>query len=319
MNNLITSPFNSINDNPASHRSAQGVIYADQIRQKYGNCTINYGGTTITDHNAFDNLWVYHGNDFSGGLNLFGGVYGFGGVDNIVNFSKFKGQVYSIGIPFPAYHEMIESKLKSAEGKDRQIQPEWYDIALNNLKSMHINAKTIKYPNCTKKLVVGDSHSICMYRPGWTVNSIPFKTLNGVLNDGIKSYIDVEYDELELYFGNIDIRHHILRLNIDINHLADRYIEQASALGARIYELLPIEHVSRKLPKSGYYKGQPFYGSWQERTDARNQFNDYIEKNYGIIRWTKKLVNIFNELDFAYMEKPRSIHLSRQYYPHWKG
>ena len=83
--------------------------------------------------------------------------------------------------------------------------------------------------------------------------------------------------------------------------------------------MLPIENESRKIPQSGYYKGQPFYGSWSERNDFRNQFNDYIEKEYGIIRWTQHLYNELGELDFKYMEKPQSIHLSREFYPYWNG
>ena len=83
--------------------------------------------------------------------------------------------------------------------------------------------------------------------------------------------------------------------------------------------MLPIEDVSRRIPQSGYYKGQPFYGSWSERNDARNKFNDYIEKEYGIKRWTGHLFNKEGKLDFKYMEKPQSIHLSREFYPYWNG
>ena len=42
-------------------------------------------------------------------------------------------------------------------------------------------------------------------------------------------------------------------------------------------------------------------------------------KRAKIIRWVNKLTNREGELDFDYMEKPQSIHLSRQYYPHWTG
>ena len=31
------------------------------------------------------------------------------------------------------------------------------------------------------------------------------------------------------------------------------------------------------------------------------------------------LLNKKGELDFDYMEKPQSIHLSREYYPYWTG
>ena len=69
MKNIINCPFIPIAKRNASHRGAQGVMYGDQIRQKYGHCDVNYGGE-ITDHNEYDAMWVYHGNDYSGGLNI---------------------------------------------------------------------------------------------------------------------------------------------------------------------------------------------------------------------------------------------------------
>lgn len=315
MKNIINCPFIPIAKRAASHRGAQGVMYGDQIRERYGHCDVNYGGE-ITDHNSYDALWVYHGNDYSGGLNMFGGVYGFPYVQNTVNFSQFKGKVYSIGMDFPPYHDMIKNKLEAAK---RDVQPEWHEVDLKNLERMFDEAIRVDYPNDTKRLVIGDSHSICMYRPGWTVNSVPFKTLNGALKEGFDTFIPYEVKELECYFGNIDIRHHIIRLGEKVEDLADRYMEEAKKFNAKIYELLPIENESRKIPQSGFYKGQPFYGSWSERNEARNRFNDYIEKEYGIIRWTSHLYNSLGELDFKYMEKPQSIHLSREFYPYWNG
>ena len=79
---IINCPFIPIASRVASHRGAQGVIYADMI----GNCDVNYSGK-IEDHNQYDRMWVYHGNDWNGGMNLFGGVYGFPYVKNTVNFS----------------------------------------------------------------------------------------------------------------------------------------------------------------------------------------------------------------------------------------
>ena len=318
---IINCPFIPIAKRAASHRGAQGVIYGDQIKQEFGQCDVNYGGT-IHNHNVYDTMWVYHGNDWSGGLNMFGGMYGFPYVQNTVNFSKFKGKVYSIGIDFPPYHEMVKSKLESAK---KEVQPEWYDVDLNNLERMYNEAITIKYPHTTKKMVVGDSHAICLYRPGWNVNSIPFKTCNGALSDGLETYVDLDVDQLEFYFGNIDIRHHLCRLEGDLKEnvikLAERYVAEVRNLSvpARIYELLPIENESRKIPKSGWYKGQPFWGSWEERNTARNIFNQYIEDAGLLIKWTDYLINGKGELDFKYMEKPKSIHLSREFYPYWNG
>mgnify|MGYP003637591505 CR=1 FL=1 len=318
MKNLLNCPFIPVTDRLASHRGAQGVIYGDEIREKYGNCDVNYCGQ-IKDHNQYDALWVYHGSDFIGRPNVYGGVYNFPYVENTVNFSKFKGQVYSIGIDFPEYHTMLQKKFDSANERGKAIQPEWHQVDLVNLKRMYDTAIRVDNINPSRKIVIGDSHSICMYRPGWTVNSVPFKTLNGALKEGFDKFIPHEYDELHCYFGNIDIRHHIIRLGESVHDLADRYMEEARKYNAKIYELLPIEHESRQIPQTGFYKGKPFHGSWEERTNARNEFNDYIEKEYGIIRWTNYLLNKDKELDFKYMEKPRSIHLSREYYPYWTG
>jgi len=87
----------------------------------------------------------------------------------------------------------------------------------------------------------------------------------------------------------------------------------------RIYELLPIENESRKIPKSGFYNGKPFSGTWEERNNARKLFNEIIHDSGLGIKWTNYLLNQKGELDFAYMEKPQSIHLSREYYPYWNG
>ena len=322
MRNIINCPFIPIAKRPASHRGAQGVMYGNMIKEKYGHCDINYGGE-IEDHNDYDSLWVYHGNDWSGGINMFGGVYGFPYVKNTVNFSQFKGKVYSIGIDFPPYHQMVKSKLDSAK---KEVQPEWHDVDLENLERMFEEAERIDYPNKTKKLVVGDSHSICMYRPGWTVNSVPFKTLNGALNEGLESFIKIETEgPVEFYFGNIDIRHHVCRLEggweKSVKDLAERYVTEVNNLSVpgRIYELLPIENETRKIPKSGFYNGQPFHGTWEERNNARKLFNEIIHDSGLGIQWTNYLLNKKGELDFDYMEKPQSIHLSRKYYPYWTG
>ena len=218
---------------------------------------------------------------------------------------------------------MVKSKLESAK---KEVQPEWHEVDLDNLKRMYDTAETVIYPNQTKKLVVGDSHSICMYRPGWTVKSVPFKTLNGALVEGLESFIDIETEgPVEFYFGNIDIRHHVCRLEggwqKNVKDLAERYVTEVKNLSVpgRIYELLPIENESRKIPQSGYYKGKPFYGTWDERNSARKLFNEIIhDSGYGI-KWTNYLLNSKGELDFDYMEKPKSIHLSRGSYPYWTG
>ena len=338
MKALVTAPFIPIVPRLASHRSAQGVIYADQIRQTgiYDRVDVNWAGEAVTDHNDYDVVYVYWGSDWTGGLNLFGGIKAFPYAWNIRNFSKFKGKIYSLAIDFPNIDEMIAERIKIGQSKNAEIQPEWLEVDVENLARMRRESTTVRFPLVTDKVVIGDSHSICMHRPGWTVNSVPFKTLNGALNTGLQTFIEevTSIDNVysaEFYFGNIDVRHHLCRIEgvpaLNARGLAHRYVEAITALPIKdkaIYELLPLENESRKLPQTGYYKGKPFWGTWQERQNVRSIFNDNCEalcQKAGIrfIRWTNYLLNDKGELDFKYMEKPHSIHLSREFYPYWNG
>jgi len=327
---IIDCPFISMSDKPTSHRGSQGVIYMDMIKQTGVDMTGNFSGK-ISDLNEYDTLYVYHGNDFTGGVNLFGGMKSFPYVENTRNFSKFKGKVVSLAIDFPPYHEILEKRINHYLENDKELHPAWLEVDLKNLKRMYDEAITVKYPNLTNKIVVGDSHSICMYRPGWNVNSIPFKTLNGILNSGLESTLDdfSEISQLEFYFGNIDIRHHLCRIEgshiQNTKDLVARYVKAVEALpydDLGIYEPLLIEHPSRKLPKTGYYKGHPFYGTWEQRDECRKIFLDELDRltsRAKVIRWTNHLANSQGELSFDAMEKPGSVHLSRAYYPHWTG
>jgi len=328
---LVTTPMAPISERISSHRAAQAVIYADQIASKGYDVTINFGGK-IDNYNDWDILAVYHGNDWGGTVNMFGGVKAYAAIDQIVNLSKFKGEVWSLAIDFPDYAGMIKPRVD----KEPDAHPAWKNVDWENLSKMVTSSLKIHTNDFVEsgKLAFGDSHAISMYRTGWEVNSVPFKTLYGALDMGLKEFvIDDEYQELEVYFGNIDIRHHLLRQpdpKKATQELVCRYVKQAKELREsvkadviRIWEPLPIENESRKLPKTGYYKGTPFYGSWTERNEIRKVFVEELLSNsidgVDIFRWTDKLLNEKGELDFEAMEKPQSVHLSRASYPHWSG
>jgi hypothetical protein len=331
----------------ASHRAAQGVIYADMVREATGDeVVVNFGGHVCKDFNEFDKVYVYHGNDWSGGLNLYGGTEGFPYAWNFRNLTLFRGEVISLGIPFPDYHKQLQEKLEQDRGNGRTPKPEFDEIDWDNLKRME-SSKVLRYPCVTDNVVVGDSHAICMYRPGWVVNSVPYKTLRGALKQGLDTYVRDPYSSMdgpkniELYFGNIDLRHHLCRTEtkegIDLwpspEDLAQEYVQSASNLYCQIpnlesvgiYELLPCEEEDRKLPQSGMFMKKPFWGSWEERMNARERFHNRIEHlcntNGGIkfIRWTQYLLNKKGELDLHAMEYKNSVHLSRMSYLHWTG
>ena len=324
MKTLVTSPFTHVSSNIHSHRAAQAAIYANQLEETGYDVHLDRTGNIHSDINSFEEIYVYHGNDWGGSLNLFGGMKNYGGINNLIRYSQFKGTVYSLWIDHPKYSEMLEPRMKG------EIHPDWAKVDWENLKRIENTAKTIKQLTATNRVVTGDSHAICMYRPGWFVNSVPFKTLHGALSQGLSSFIGSEHEIAEFYFGNIDVRHHLCRRprpEESTRNLANRYYEQLSQLDlAKVYayELLPIENESRALPKTGYYKGTPFYGTWEQRETIRLIFKDEMKKlcaqgSVNFIEWTDYLKNDKGELDFDHMEKPKSVHLSRNSYPHWQG
>ena len=311
MKSILTTPFRPISRAKSSHRSSQAVIYGDMIKQSGEDVVVDYDGKY--NPNDFDKMYVYHGNDWSGTLNIFGGIEKYS-AGKLQQFCDFKGEVISLGIPFPKYHELIKAKGNFT-----------VNVNLNNLEKMCNNSKVVIHPHMTDNLVIGDSHSICMYRPGWMIHSIPFKTLYGSLKETI---LAPSANNVEFYFGNIDIRHHLCRhyeRERETRILVRKYVMKIKELNlknAAIYEPLPIENESRKIPKTGWYKGTPFYGTWSERNKVRNYFIETLEEccdNIKLIKWTKYLLNKKGELDFKCMEKPQSVHLSREYYPYWTG
>lgn len=324
MSILVTSPFTHVSSNIHSHRAAQAAIYAEQLSIEFGDVHLDRTGDIAPDPNAFDNVYVYHGNDWGGTLNLFGGMKNYGGIDNLIRYSKIKGPVYSLWIDHPKYSEMLETRMKG------DVHPDWHKVDWINLKKLEDTAITIREIESVNRVVAGDSHAICMYRPGWFVNSVPFKTLYGALKEGLQSFIQPHHKIAEFYFGNIDVRHHLMRQpnpEEATRDLANWYYEQLSHLACEevyAYELLPIENESRALPKTGYYKGTPFYGGWESRETVRLIFKDEMKKlctteKVKFIEWVDYLMNDKGELDFEHMEKPKSVHLSRASYPHWQG
>jgi hypothetical protein len=135
-------------------------------------------------------------------------------------------------------------------------------------------------------------------------------------------YVPDHIESFRLYAGNIDIRFHFHRLNVDLKEFVDKLEQELLSLNISDIELvapLYIENESRKLPGTGLYKKQPFYGSWQEREDIRVEYTKLLEdisfKNgWKIIYCPKEYINEKGELDFKYMEPKGSVHLSPNYY-----
>ena len=252
------------------------------------------------DYDDYDVIIINEGVNYREGVfNFFGGVQP-RQVDALIKLSKFKGRLYSVNSKVD-YNALL-SKRKE----------------LNTLDITFGVPEVIDLSRVNEKLVLGDSHSLSVYRPGYSVSRNDGKTLHGFLKLGLNSFINDNTKELVLYAGNIDIRFHIHRQGGKgaVKDLSLRLYDQLVNLKERgikvtLTHLIPIEDESRKIPGTGKYKGENFFGSKEERTEYVIYFNSLLDRiakklNLDVITWDFD----YNEgLDFYHMEAKQSVHI----------
>ena len=262
---------------------------------------------------------------YSGAINYFFGVD-----DNVVRrfrrIQDFEGRLFVMNFDMPMVGESVASRLHN-----KSTSKNVHELDTAKLDAACLRTQRFDHVAQTSRLCFGDSHITSVYRPGNMVSRNDGLTLYSILRDGLSSKIQERtginpssLDELTIYAGNIDVRHHLCRQEDPegaVKQLAQDLCSQAAALGTRVrlVHLLPIENESRRLPKTGYYKGTPFYGSWQERSKLVETFNSELDRmslsaGFEVFQWPKSFLNNNQELDFEFMERPKSVHLSPQSY-----
>ncbi len=288
---IISNPVTSLNSHNGGWTLVlKNIFNADIITEK-------------DDWNLYDSIILSEGVNYKEGkFNFFGGVQDsfFIRLEKINNFT---GDVFCVNEYLD--YNVVCKKRKELNGCTFNVIPQQLD-------TKHL----IK-----QKLILGDSHCISIYKPGYSIDRNDGKTLNGFLNKGLKTYINNNVEELIFYAGNIDVRFHIHRFEgrKTVVDLIKRLFEQLQELKLKkitLVSLLPIEDESRKLPGTGLYKGQKFFGTKEERTYYVKEFNSLLKrgcKHYGydLIEWD---FDYDNGLSFEDMESKQSVHLRPKSY-----
>lgn len=202
------------------------------------------------------------------------------------------------------------------EGFNKRLKIEDLNFPVGNFVDLFNS-----YGNKTRKCVVGDSHALSVWRPKYSLNFTPGRTLHGFLKRNTPELMNEVFDETITYFSNIDIRFHLMRQNNPEEATIDlfsRYVEFSAKLKNNIIvEPLPIEHESRKIPGTGLYKKQPFFGTRLERMKLRSIAIDII-RNSGqkYISWPENWICETGEKMLDILEQKQSVHLRPKYYPH---
>lgn len=301
-----------------SHKSAWPHMLANQIRNA-GYINVDVITDNSVDWSEYDAILIDHGMEFKGTFNVFGGAN-----DDLYNqvmriFSDTR--LYSMHCDMPDVGVMVQQRLHTGTDLFKTIEPKITEMS----EICNTKVTRIDHMEKTNKLCFGDSHSFSMYQSGYMTQRHDGLTMHGALKRGLQTYVYPWIDTLTVYMGNIDVRHHLMRQDnpsAAVKTLIQRYEEELKGLGIKNIEVihtLPIENESRVLPKTGYYKGTPFAGTWSERTALVKEINagidEMCERNgWKAYKHPEVYYNDKRELSFDVMEVPKSVHLSREFY-----
>ena len=318
MNSVITNPISNIPVNEKSHVHGWTQIWRDQT-----GSAINHKCTPAIK--SFDTVYIDHGANFGGTLNLFGGAAK--EVFDRINLVASCPNIVSLDHDMPDYGEMLKKRI-GANTTYEGITEEWCDMLsarLSNIPSLKQHNLDTVYQNL-EGITVGDSHTSAFSHRTDMVYRNDGKTLHGALKTGLRSLFRGEspFGRVTLCFGSIDIRHHILRhSDFVLENLIREYVAQGSALEmsynckVSYAAPVPVEFEGRRIPKSGFYKKEPFFGSQQERSDLTKRFIDELNKQSGnkVIMPPADWYTMNPELYAkTYMEHGSSFHFAPPFY-----
>lgn len=264
--------------------------------------------------NKTDGRWVNYRYSFTGGARDLH-------YEALNIIAKFKGSYFQHVVPTLKMNEILDGRrvMPSSSDKFKSLKNE--DFARYQNENITVNQISTE-----KHCYIGDSHVTSMYNGFGELLPTEGRTLFGALRLGLSNIIpDVTTTEsLSINYGNIDIRHHLARQDnpsVSIDKMVlelEAQIKDLNIPNIEIAQLLPIENESRTIPIKIFYNGEPFYGSWQIRNDLRDHFNsrllDMCKRNSWTFYEYPDFTNAKGELDFKYMETPRSVHLSPTYF-----
>lgn len=315
----IYNPIYGFNDRITSHRSSWAYMLAAQMKYVGFNRT-----KVITDKN--EDLSKYHalildwGMEFKGVFNVFGGASD-ELAEQIQKFIDYKGILYSAHVEPPDISGFVNARRHTGTEKFKSLD-------IKGLEKHNVWMKWFSHIFYSEHIVFGDSHALSCYRPGYMMYRHDGQTLHGILKKGISNVVPPDAKHMVFYFGNIDVRHHLCRPDsIPLSELMDDMESQLCAWrGGKdpkkltIVNLLPVEHEGRKLPKTGYYEGTPFYGYRERRAELVDYFNHRVEEmcrvhGFANQKWPEEWYQMDPE-EYAekIMERPRSVHIGRQGY-----
>ena len=299
----LVSIMGNVGSTLGSQGGSYGLIATRMIRDYFPQDQI--------DVNPKSHTWKYYDALFvCEGVNFMPGSYNIPGGPQPEHYEKmqamadYKGPVKFINKEF------------DFEGFNKRIKIENAEFPVGNLVNLFMD-----FGKKSRQAVISDSHGLSVWKPKRTLDFTPGRTLHGFMKRVTPTEINDKYDETTLYFGNIDLRFHLMRQEDPISatiNLFTKYVDFAKQLtDCTLVELLPVEHESRKIPGTGLYKKQPFFGTREERMRLRKVANKIMnESGLKVIQWPEEWIDADGTKMLDILEQKSSVHLRPKNYPY---
>ena len=282
---------------------------------------------------AGDVVYIDHGVNFSGGLNLFGGVSD-ELAQTLAHLVRVKPKLVSLDVPMPDYAESLAKRV-GAKSTSTLFTKKLAD----DLAKLFAKSESLVYPQERPEWITfGDSHSTAYAKPGSEVHRTNGLTLHGLLDGWLNRFPDLSqprYSRLKgvtIVAGSIDIRHHLFRqpdpkkamLKLVAELAARATSLESQGLKVELCVPVPVEYEGRPLPKTGYYKDAPFFGAQADRAQLTAGMAKALKR-----RWSNTITPPPNWYrmdpeDYAttVMERGGSVHIAPTHYrsaitEHW--
>jgi hypothetical protein len=317
----VITPFSS---RIHSHRSAWARTQLCMLKDS-GQSNVELAFGDIDKIREADVWVVSHGMEFKDAYNIFSG-WQQEHKNKLLAFADKLYETISLEREMPNLRELLEPR--AAKTEFNLSEAEWQRVE-QVCKATEVWKHLDILPS-PRRVVLGDSHSIARYRSESIVLRNDGLTLHGLLKRGIGTILQQDFgqqvERLVIQAGNIDIRHHLLRQDdpfAAVDKLLDSLsfeLEHAWKKGffmkAEITTPYPIEYEERRIPKTGFYKGTPFYGSRAEREDVRAYMTEQMNERFKYVyNWPRAFFDATpEEYSKDFMEKPGSVHLSPAFY-----
>lgn len=314
----IASMFTALTNRSHSHNYGYIAILLEQLKNAGIPVDVLWSNEEH-DWNQYDEVWLWQGLPMNGKLsiNMFGGACP-GNAETLRRLAQFKGRLRGIIGRVLNYHE-----LQARDWQQMVTPKEWRHIQHNVVDQLD----PIENPNNARALCLGDSHAPGVWQKFQHIDVRSGLTLHGALKLRLRFIIPEHYKAATIYFGQIDLRHHLMRREDPMkatSELVLEYAKQVTALantGMKIEVALlhPIESEERKIPTPGCYKSKPFFGTWEERENLRQIFNSSLQcmarmQHFGVYAYPPEWQGPDGKMNQAYMERPRSVHVAPAHY-----